>query len=77
MKKEGAKNKCGFYAFLHIMVIDITVQMLNQGRQCLSQSSEPCHQRSNRNLQLGRVKLVNEKGKFSETIIPSFMSKQI
>lgn len=28
-------------------------------------------------MQLGRVKLANEKGKFSETIIPSFMSKQI
>lgn len=29
MKKEGAENKCRFYAFLHIMIIDVSVQMIN------------------------------------------------
>lgn len=77
MKKEGAENKCEFYAFLHIMIMSVIVQMLIQSRRCLSQTSEPCHQRSDRNLQLGRVKLMTEKEKLAETIIPSLMSKQI
>lgn len=77
MKKEGAENKCRFYDFLHIMIIDVNVKMINKSRRCMSQSTEPCHQRSDRSLQLGRVKLVNEKGKLAETVIPSLMSKQI
>lgn len=76
-KKEGAENKCRFYVFLHVMIIVVNVKMINKSRRCMSQSSEPCHQRSDRSLQLGRVKLANEKGKLAETIIPSLMSKQI
>lgn len=77
LKKESAENKCEFYAFLHIVVMSVIVQMLTQSRQFLSQTIEPCHHRSDRSLQLGTVKLVNEKKKLAETIIPSLMSKQI
>lgn len=69
-KKEGTENKYEFYAFLHIMIMSVIVQMLIQSRQCLSQTSEPCHQRSDRSLQLGRVKLVNEKEKLFEILNP-------
>lgn len=59
------------------MIMSVIEQMLIQSTRCLSRISEPCHERSDRSLQLGRVKLVNEKEKFAETIIPSLMSKQI
>lgn len=59
------------------MFMSVIVRMLIQSRWSLLQTSEPPHRRSNRNLKLDRVKLVNGNEKLAETIIPSLMSKQI